>query len=47
MRSLFDGIGVKEGEEGDEVGTRKGSAPVGDAWLFDGIVTKSTPVNLR
>lgn len=47
MRSLFDGMGVKDGEEGDEAGRRKGSAPVGDAWLLDGTVTRSTPANLR
>lgn len=46
-RSLLDGIGVKDGEEVVVAGRTKGSAPVGDAWLLDGIVTKSTPVNFR
>lgn len=28
-------------------GRRKGNAPVGDAWLLDGVISKSTPRNFR
>ena len=36
---------MSKGEE--EAGMRKGSAPVGEAWLLDGTVTKSMHINLR
>ena len=31
----------------DGDGRRKGRAPVGEAWLLEATVAKSTPVNLR
>lgn len=40
--------GAEEAEGGGgEYGMRKGSAPVGEAWLLDGSTRKSTPASLR
>ena len=33
--------------ESDALGKRKGRAPVGEAWLFEGTVTSSIPMNFR
>lgn len=47
---LLEGIGTNGSTEtpADEgAGRRKGSAPVGDAWLFDATVSKGIPTNLR
>lgn len=43
------GVGAEEvGEtEEDEYGMRKGSAPVGEAWLLEDSTRKSTPASLR
>lgn len=43
--SLFEGIGpvVAAGS----AGRRKGSAPVGEAWLFEGTSSKSIPTNFK
>ena len=49
--SLFEGMGVGAEEVGeteeDEYGMRKGSAPVGEAWLLEDSTRKSTPASLR
>ena len=50
--SLVEGMGrigsVVDAEvEGWVEGRRKGREPVGEAWLFEGMVMKERPVNLR
>lgn len=51
--SLCDGTGGgvedvdEEEEEEEEAGIRKGRAPDGEAWLFDGMVQKETLRKLR
>lgn len=47
--SLPDGTacGWSTSEALAPLGSRNGSAPVGEAWLLDATVTKSTPLNLK
>lgn len=47
--SLCDGTGtgVDDVDEEEEAGIRKGRAPDGEAWLFDGMVQKETLRKLR
>ena len=48
--SLVDGtggVGSLADAELNVGGMRKGREPVGEAWLFDGMVMNSRPVNLR
>jgi hypothetical protein len=39
--------GIASGALVGRAGRRKGKAPVGDAWLLDGVISKSTPTNFR
>lgn len=43
--SLFEGIGAVV--PAGSAGRRKGSAPVGEAWLFEGTISRSIPTNLK
>lgn len=43
--SLFEGMGVFA--LAGSAGTRNGSAPDSEAWLFDGTMSKSIPTNFR
>ena len=45
--SLVEGMGRLVVVVVETGGKRKGRAPVGEAWLFDGMVVKVRPVNLR
>jgi hypothetical protein len=43
--SLCEGMGP--GAPAERAGRRKGKAPVGDAWLLEGVTWKSIPTNFR
>lgn len=48
--NLLEGTGdwvFNEGDSWSTNGSKKGSTPVGDAWLLDGIVSKAMSKNLR